>query len=55
VTDRPIHLILDTSAIIAYTHGSVAVGELLIEVDDDGGKVALPFQCLSEAASLVMV
>jgi hypothetical protein len=44
----------DTSAIIAYTYGSVAVGERLIEVEDDGGLVALPFQCLSEAASLVI-
>jgi hypothetical protein len=53
VTDRPINLVLDTSAIVAYTRASVAVGELLTEVAAEGGVVALPFLCLSQAATLV--
>jgi predicted nucleic acid-binding protein len=41
--------VLDTSAIIAYTHGSIDVGEVIAEVDDESGAVALPALCLIEA------
>lgn len=50
MSDRPIHLVLDTSAIVAYTRGSMAVGELIGEVAAEGGVVAVPFLCLSQAA-----
>lgn len=47
-----IKVVLDTSAIITYP--SVAVGELIAEVVDDGGMVGLPVTCLA-AASLQVV
>jgi hypothetical protein len=55
VTDsaRPIHLILDTSAILAYTRGSIHVGEPVAEVDDEDAAVGLPIQCLAEAGWMV--
>jgi predicted nucleic acid-binding protein len=49
VSDRPVRVVLDTSAIIAYTHGSIDVGEVIAEVDDEFGAVALPALCLIEA------
>jgi predicted nucleic acid-binding protein len=49
VNDRPIRIVLDTSAIIAYTHGSIDVGEVIAEIDDEHGAVALPVMCLIEA------
>ncbi|WP_229069914.1 hypothetical protein [Actinoplanes sp. DH11] len=50
---RPIHLILDTSAVIEYTRGSDHVGELLVEVDAEDAAVGVPFLCLSEALPYV--
>ena len=52
-TDRPIRLLLDTSAILAYTRGSIEVGELLSEVSDEGGVVGLPTLCLSSVDWMV--
>jgi hypothetical protein len=49
VSERPIHLVLDTSSILAYTQGSIHVGEVIAEVDDNGGAVALPAACLIAA------
>jgi hypothetical protein len=49
MTDRPIHMILDTSAIIAYLRGSVDVGETLGAVRDEKGRVGLPVLSLVEA------
>lgn len=45
---RPIHLVLDTSAVLDYTRGSDHVGELLVEVDAEQAAVGIPFLCLSE-------
>jgi hypothetical protein len=45
----PIRLVLDTSAILAYTAGSIAVGETITEVVDEGARFALPIVCLAEA------
>jgi len=45
-----IKLVLDTSAIRDYTTGSIHVGEPISEVNDEGGKVAVPIACLAEAA-----
>jgi hypothetical protein len=53
VTDRPIRLVLDTSAVVAYTRGSIHVGEVLSEISDEQGAAALPLACLVEAAPAV--
>lgn len=53
VADRPIKVILDRSAVIAYTRQSVPVGELLIEINDEQGSAAIPLDCLVEAAVAV--
>jgi hypothetical protein len=42
--------VLDTSAIQAYAEGSVAVGELIGELSDEGARFGLPVLCLIEAA-----
>jgi hypothetical protein len=46
-------LILDTSAVVAFAVGSVDVGEPIVEVHDEGGRVLLPVVCLIEAARQV--
>jgi hypothetical protein len=51
VTDRPLRLVLDPSAVAAWTRGSLAVGELLAEIDEEGGAVGIPLPCLTEVAS----
>lgn len=53
MSDRPVRLVLDTSAIIAYTHGSIDVGETIAEIDDEYAAVALPVLCLLEAHRVV--
>lgn len=42
-------LVLDTTAVLAYAKGSVAVGELLSIVTDDADTVLIPATCLAEA------
>jgi hypothetical protein len=49
MSDRPVLLVLDTSAILAYVQGSIHVGEPISEVADDGGVAGLPEDCLAEA------
>lgn len=44
---RPVRLILDTSAIVAYTRGSVHVGEPIGEVEANGAVFGLPVACLA--------
>jgi hypothetical protein len=54
VSDRPVRVVLDTSAIIAYAQStSVDVGEVMAEVDDEYAAVAVPIQCLMEAYGVV--
>jgi hypothetical protein len=53
MTDRPVRVVLDASAIVAFTRGSIDVGEVLGEIADEGAVFALPTLCLSEAASWV--
>jgi hypothetical protein len=48
-TPRTVQLVLDATAIAAWTRGSVAVGELLIEIDEEHGAVIIPLSCLVEA------
>jgi hypothetical protein len=50
---RPIRLIYDTSAIVAFAHGSVHPGELLSVIAEEGGVVGLPASCLAEAEWIV--
>jgi hypothetical protein len=51
VTDRPIRLLLDTSAVVAFTRDEKAihVGEVIAEVADEGGAVGIPMLCLAAA------
>ena len=51
MNDRPARLVLDSSAIAAYVAGSMAVGELLAEIDAEDGTVLIPLPCLIEAAA----
>ncbi|MEJ3748758.1 hypothetical protein WEI85_36460 [Actinomycetes bacterium KLBMP 9797] len=42
-------VVLDTSALLAYSKGSIAVGELVSIVADDDDTVLVPAACLAEA------
>jgi hypothetical protein len=48
VSDLPVHLVFDTSAIVAYS-STLDVGETMNEVHDNGAAFALPVACLAEA------
>ncbi|BCY09229.1 hypothetical protein [Actinoplanes sp. L3-i22] len=52
MTDGPRteRLVLDASAVAAWIRGSVAVGELIAEIDEEHGAVLLPLPCLVRAA-----
>ncbi|OKI47436.1 hypothetical protein [Micromonospora sp. CB01531] len=50
LNDLSIRIILDTSAIIAFAKGSIAVGEAIAAVADEGGLFGLPVMCLAEAS-----
>lgn len=47
---RTIRLVLDTSAVLGWLRGSIAVGELIAEIDSEDGAVILPLPCLVQAA-----
>lgn len=47
---RPVALILDTSAVLSFVRSSMHVGEVIAEVADERGVVAIPVSCLVEAA-----
>jgi hypothetical protein len=49
VNGRRVNVVLDTSAVVAYTQGSIDVGEVMVEVNDEHAAVALPVLCLVEA------
>jgi hypothetical protein len=49
VSGRPVHVLLDASAIIAFTRRSIDVGEIIGEVDAEQAAVGLPVLCLVEA------
>jgi hypothetical protein len=53
VSGRPIRVVLDTSAIIAYTRESINVGEVFTEVDEESAAFGLPVLCLVEASRTV--
>jgi hypothetical protein len=51
VTDgAPIRIVLDSTAIVAFAHGSDDVGEVIRELADEGNHFAVPSVCLIEAA-----
>lgn len=47
----PLRVVLDTSAIVAFTWERLHVGEVIAEVADEGGAVGLPTLCLTEAVA----
>ena len=51
---RTASIVLDTSAIAAWTRGSLSVGEILSEVEDENGGVIVPLSCLVEAAHVTV-
>ncbi len=53
MSDRPVQVLLDASAIVAFTRGSIHVGEVIAEVDDEQAAVGLPLLCLVEATRAV--
>ncbi len=46
---RAVRVVLDASAIVAFTRESIHVGEVLAEIDDELGAAAMPLPCLVEA------
>lgn len=49
MTERPIRVLLDASAVVAFTRGSLEVGEVVAEVNAENTAVGLPQLCLPEA------
>ncbi|MGW5576059.1 hypothetical protein [Micromonospora chokoriensis] len=45
--------VFDASALTAYLEGNVSVGELMLEVADEGRQVAVPATCLAVAFASV--
>ena len=53
MSDRPVHVILDASAVVAFTRGSIHVGETIAEVADEQAAAGLPVLCLVQAAPAI--
>jgi hypothetical protein len=53
MSGRPVRVLLDASAIIAFSRESLDVGEVIAEVDEEGAAVGLPVLCLVEASRAV--
>jgi hypothetical protein len=51
VTD--VAVVLDTSALLAYADGLLAVGELTAEISDERRHVGIPAACLAQARAAV--
>lgn len=49
-THRPLRVVLDASAIVAFTRASIHVGEVIAEVAAEDAGVGLPVLRLVEAA-----
>jgi len=50
---KPLHLILDTSAVLAYASGSEHVGEPISQVLENGAAFTVPLTVLATAAAAV--
>ena len=50
---RPLHLVLDVSAVEAYARGSEHVGEPLTQVTENGASFTAPLSVLATAATRV--
>ncbi|WP_433314466.1 hypothetical protein ACQP0U_32155 [Micromonospora sp. CA-269861] len=48
-----IAVVFDASALTAYIEGNVSVGELMLEVADEGRQVAVPATCVAVAFASV--
>lgn len=48
---RPLHLVLDTSAVLAYARGDANVGEPLTQVAENGAAFTVPMSVLATAAT----
>ena len=46
-------VVLDTSALLSYVDGNIAVGELIAEIADEARLVAIPATCLAQARAIV--
>jgi hypothetical protein len=49
VSDRPVRLVLDTSAILAFARGSIDVGETISQVEENAAAFGIPIVCLAAA------
>lgn len=49
MSERPVRILLDASAVVAFTRGSLDVGEVIAEVDDEDAAVGIPVLRLVEA------
>ncbi|WP_240944485.1 hypothetical protein [Micromonospora thermarum] len=52
--DLPVRVVLDASAILAFTKGSTAVGGAIAQVAEEGHLFGLPVACLAEASRSVV-
>ncbi|MET8909553.1 hypothetical protein [Micromonospora sp. NPDC004551] len=50
MTDRPVRIVLDASAILAFCRESIHVGEVIAEIADEECLFGLPVMCLAEAS-----
>lgn len=48
---RTVRLVLDTSAVVGFCRGSIAVGEMIAMIDAEDGGVLIPLPCLVQAAA----
>lgn len=48
-----IAIVFDTSALLSYVAGSIAVGELIAEIADEDRRVAVPAACLAQARAAI--
>ncbi len=46
-------VVLDTSALLGYVDGHIAVGELIAEVADEDRRIAVPAVCFAQARAAV--
>jgi hypothetical protein len=49
----PVRLVLDTSAVVAFSHSNIDVGEVIEQVADERARFVVPVLCLAEGAAEV--